>query len=87
MEQKERFSINSKNDIFSRYKGKKGRAPSTNLVEAGTLQADRLKNRAARKSASGTTVEKVPNMMAVSNIHLQVIIGGSNGEGCHQSSP
>ena len=41
-------------------------------MEAGTLQADRLKNREAKKSASGA-VEKVPNMMAVSNIHLQVI--------------
>ena len=62
-----------KKNSANRYKSKKGRAPSTNLVEAGTLQADRLKNRAARKSASAIPVEKVPNMMAVSNIHLQVV--------------
>ncbi len=68
-----------------RYKGKKGRAPSTNLVEAGTALAERLQQRAGRRSAYGP-VEKVTNMMAVSNIHLQVRGGWGGwdklGEGC-----
>ena len=57
--------------LHFRYKGKTGRAPSTNLVQAGTLQAERLKDRSGSVSKV-SKVEKVSNLMAISNIHLQV---------------